>query len=209
MSIPIAFAFDFAKVIADKDTGFVPGNFARSGASPCSTNVEFDELDFDLIYHDGALSQDVMREVHNWRMSEVVVKGALSLVNLSCVVCRTIHEERTLRYFLGNIHPPRTIVEQRGSIFMRRGIFIDEIYWLSSVLYLKFHGPTGFTKEKYSVAISCRDGNIERTKNYSLEPGKYRFPDLHASKNAVWRIEIEGCIAYHAAAPATSGLVTA
>jgi hypothetical protein len=157
MSIPIAFAFDFQKVAAMSKSGFVPGNFAKSSAAPHFGDTEFDELNFDLIYHDAALSQDKIAEVHNWRMSEVVVEDNLPLSYLSYIVCRTPHEERTLRYALGGRDAPNMVVEQKGSIFMRRGIFADEIYWANDLFHMRFHGPTGFTKDRYEIRIICWD----------------------------------------------------
>jgi hypothetical protein len=208
MSIPIAFAFDFKKVITLANCGFVPGNFAKTGAAPLSSDAEFDEMQFELVYHDSALTQEKMAEVHNWRMSEAVVSGILPLSYLSYVICRTIHEERTLRHALGSFPSPKTIVEQRGSIFMRRGIFIDEIYWASDLLNIRFHGPTGFTKNSYNVKVTCWDKGIQRDGNFALAPGGYRFPSIPATKDAIWKIEIEDCLAYFAPLPSTSGLVT-
>jgi hypothetical protein len=208
MSIPIAFAFDFKKIITLSNCGFVPGNFAKTGAAPLSGDVEFDKMQFELIYHDSALPQEKMAEVHNWRMSEAVVSGTLSLSDLSYVICRTIHEERTLRHSLGAKAAPKIIVEQKGSIFMRRGMFIDEIYWASDLLNIRFHGPTGFTKEAYEVKVTCWDNNKMREGNFSLAPGGYRFPSIPASKDAIWKIEIEDCLVHFAPIPSTSGLVT-
>ena len=72
---------------------------------------------------------------------------------------------------------------------------------------MSFHAPTGFTKEKYSIRITCTDLSVTRERAYMAAAGKYRFPDLQASKDAVWRIELEGCVVYHAPIPSTSGLV--
>jgi hypothetical protein len=207
MSIPIAFAFDFQKVITQSTAHFVPGNFAKTGAAPLIGDAEFDKMPFDLIYHDSPLTVDEKTEVQNWRMSEVVVSETLSLSNLSCVVCRTTHDERTFRHALGKYCIP-VIVEQKGSIFMKWGMFIDEIYWASNLLHLKFHGPTVHPQERYSVRVFCWDGDAPpREGQFELTPGTYRFPSLPASKNAIWRIELEGCVAYHAQIPSVSGLV--
>lgn len=209
MSIPIAFAFDFVKVITAAESAFVPGNFAKTGAAPQTNDHEFDNLQFESIYHDSALSADKRIEVHNWRMSEVVVKRMLSLSNLTYIICRTVHEERTLRHALGAIKTPRIIVEQKGSIFMRFGMFIDEIYWASNMLHMKFHGPTYATKETYAIKVICRDAGSIRERTYNLAPDTYHFPGLKASKEATWRIEFEGCAVYDAPVPSASGLVVA
>jgi len=209
MAIPIAFAFDFVKVMTGADCGFVSGNFARTNAALYTADRDFDNLQFDLIYHDAALTQEKGNEVRNWRMSEVVVKRELALSSLSCVICRTIHEERTLRYALKDTIAPRIIVEQRGSIFMRRGMFIDEIYWFSGMLHIKFHGPTDYTKDRYSVKVTCRDGRSKDARNYMLQPGNYHFADLRASADAIWKIELESCVAYEGSVPSRTGLVVA
>jgi hypothetical protein len=208
MSVPIAFAFDFNRLITSPGVGFVPGNFAKTGTAPLSGGTEFDKMDFELIYHDAPLSQDKMAEVHNWRMSEVVVYGKLSLTTLSCVICRTTHDARTLRYALGIHAVPKIIVEQRGSIFMRRSMYIDEIYWASNFMHMQFHGPAGFTKEHYSLTVNYQDGSASKEGRFTVKPGvKYRFSSLPASKDAIWRIDLEGCIVYHAKIPSASGLV--
>jgi hypothetical protein len=208
MSIPIAFAFDFPQVMTLQESSFVPGNFAKTGAAQLNGDAEFDKLPFDLIYHDAPLVPDRMAEVHNWRMSEVVVANSLSLSHLSCVICRTTHEERTLRYLLGTKVPPKIMVEQRGSVFMRQAMFIDEIYWADDFLHLQFHGPAKYPKQQYSLAVSYFDQGATKDGRFLAEAGvKYRFPTLPASRDAVWRVELEGCIAYHAQVPSVSGLV--
>jgi hypothetical protein len=132
-------------------------------------------MPFELVYHDSALPQEKIAEVHNWRISEAVVSEALPLSNLSYVICRSTHEERTLRYALGSYAAPKIIVEQKGSIFMRRGMFIDEIYWASNLLNLQFHAPTGFTKENYKLKVTCWDNQQKRRSFLSISR-KISFP---------------------------------
>jgi hypothetical protein len=210
MSIPIAFAFDLTAVLADDASAFVPGNFAKTGAAPLVGDDEFDKLPFSEIYHDGGLPPDKVTEVNTWRMSEVVVPDALGLENLSFVICRTIHEERTLRHLLASLPKfalPKIIVEQKESIFMRRGIFIDEIYWQNGVLHFLFHHPISSPQSDYEVHVEYTDQGAKKEQTAKLAPGRYQFPGLPASADAVWRIEIEGCIVYHAKAPALAGVV--
>jgi hypothetical protein len=77
---------------------------------------------------------------------------------------------------LGKTPAPKLIVEQKGSIFMRRGMFIDEIYWASNLLHMRFHGPTDFTKDKYAIKVCCWDNGSSREATFLLAPGRYRFP---------------------------------
>jgi ssDNA thymidine ADP-ribosyltransferase DarT-like protein len=136
MSIPIAFAFDLQKVITLPTSSFVPGNFAKTATAPLTGDAAFDTMPFELIYHDSPLSQDRKAEVHNWRMSEVVVSDELSLSNLSFVICRTTHEERSLRYVIGNSSVPRIVVEQKGaSLYEKRYVHRRNIlvFWRVAV----------------------------------------------------------------------------
>jgi hypothetical protein len=50
-------------------------------------------------------------------------------------------------------------------------------------------------------------GAPPRVGYFELAPGSYRFPSLPASDKAIWRIEIEDCVVYHAPIPSMSGLV--
>jgi hypothetical protein len=197
MSIPIAFAFDFAKVMTLDESAFLYGNFARADATPLHGDKAFDTLDFDLIYHDGPLPAAAVGDINNKRMSEVVVKGGLDLAHLSRVVCRTQHELRTLEHLLNEagVESPELLVEQRRSVFMRMGIFLDELYAEEGDLLFKFHAPIKSPRPKYDLKITKE--NQAWVREYSLEPDKrWRIRSAGADAETVWRIEIEGCAAY-------------
>lgn len=208
MSIPIAFAFDLVKILSASTSQFVAGNFAKGSATAQTGDANFDLLDFDLIYHDAAPPAERMAEIHNWRMSEVVVADSLPLTNLSYVICRTIHEERTLRHAIKGLAAPSIIVEQKGSIFMRRGIFLDEVYWSDDMLHISFHHPTSAAKATYQTRVTREDANGTKSETYQLEPKRYRFPALKGTRDAIWTVEIEDCLVYRASAPSASGVIT-
>ena len=93
---------------------------------------------------------------------------------------------------------------------MRRGIFIDEIYWSDGMMHLKFHGPTDFTRDNYKLNVTLSDRGVVNGGSYSVKPWvTYRFGGLRTSANAIWRIELEECLAYYGPIPSTSGLVVA
>jgi hypothetical protein len=130
-------------------------------------------------------------------MSEVVVHEALDLSLLSRIVCRTSHELRTFEHLLEElgVAPPKIIIEQRGSIFMRMGIFLDEVYALDGDFYFKFHAPTKSPQPEYKVRISKVGEGWERI--YSLRAEQlWRIQKASAMPDTVWRIEVEGCLAY-------------
>ena len=160
------------------------------------------------VIHDSPLREDNKEEILNCRMSEVVVKKCVDLGFLSRIICRTVHEERTLRRTLGDPNEKRIVVEQKGAVFMRRGIFVDEIYWKDNLLYIAFHGPMDSRQETYELRITCLDKAIARQKVYNVGPGRYKCVGLEASKDANWRVEIERCLVYDFVAPSVSGLVS-
>jgi len=173
----------------------VYGNFAKTLAAPQTGDSAFDRLDFNLIYHDGALAGSAKEEVNNIRMSEVVVRDQLDLQQLAYVVCRTQHEARSLEYVLHKegIDTSNVIVEQHGSVFMRKGIFLDEIYTMDGELFFKFHAPVKAAREKYDVRIT-KIGHW--TRSFSLEATKWRISDADSRPDTVWQVDIEGCLAY-------------
>lgn len=137
-----------------------------------------------------------MQTIHDARMAEVVVEPELPLhPHALAVVCRTIHEERMLRYLLRDIDVSRVrfVVEKGGSIFFRRGMYLTELYTIDGVLYFEFTAPNTAWREKYSVRVQCGDRSISA----NLAAKRWRIPQIvNFDPHAEWRIEIEGCLAY-------------
>lgn len=209
MAIPIAFAFKFVPVMCLEECFFVDGNFAKNRAAPLSGDENFDKLDFEVIYHDSPFSADQMQHYQNARMSEVVVRDRLSLEFLDAVICRTIHEERTLRHrlALAGLLPPPIRVEQRGSVFMRKGILIDEVYMKERLLHFRFREPVSGVQDDYEVEVACLSS--QKVNNFRLKAGGYRVRQILADDpNAIWRITIEGCVAYEGPVPKDVNVVS-
>lgn len=206
MSIPVMLAFDSASVLSLPESMFVPGNFAGTSKQPLSGDTHFGQLNFSQIYHDSPVSRDEMQEIHDARMSEIVIPYRLSLSHLVAVVTRTIHEERYLRSLLG----PRAAdypfaVEKHGSIFFRRGIFIREIYTKDGELHFDFTSPHHGTKPAYEVVVSSGEQSVQ----YELAARRWRIPAISRRKDpaAVWRVEIEGCVAYEGVVPSAGPIL--
>jgi hypothetical protein len=206
MSVPVMFIFDFISVMVMENSFFVSGNFASLAAVPQQGDKNFDRLNFNHIYHDSNVSQDMMQTIHDARMAEVVVSSSLSLSHLRAVVCRTVHEESMLRYMLRgtNLSGYRFVVEKGGSVFFRRGIYITEIYTLNGNLHFTFTSPSVAPKVKYQVVVACQNARF----NFDLEPKRWRVPQItNHDPDAVWRVEIEGCLAYEGPVPASIPIV--
>jgi hypothetical protein len=206
MSIPVMLAFDAASVLALPESMFVPGNFAGTNRQPLSGDAAFDDLNFGQIYHESPISRDEMHAIQDARMSEVVVGKSLDLKHLVAVVTRTIHEERYLRSLLGpTVAGYRFAVEKHGSVFFRRAMFIREIYTQDGELHFEFKAPHYGTKAGYEVVVSCGDQRF----GYELAAGRWRIAAISRGDDpaAVWRIEIEGCVAYEDVVPPAGPVV--
>jgi hypothetical protein len=197
--------FDLVSVLTMPQTCFVVGNFANSNQALHSTDAEFEEVDFNKVYHASGSGGD-MQEIRNLRMSEVVVPERLHLHSLRQVLCRTIHEERYLRWLLGpGVWNFNIIVETSGSIFFREGMFVGELYTQAGELHLQFNSPVKAPQESYEIFVSCGP----RRMRYDLKPSQWRILDpINRDPSAVWRVEIEGCTAYEGPVP-TAGPVLA
>ena len=139
MSIPVMLVFDLERVLTSAGAFFLPSNFAHAGAQPLNGDNAFAQLPFAKIYHDSSLptSPATRAEILDARMAEVVFDRPLPVDLLTTVVCRTSHELETLKSFVpaGAVARPM-VVEQNGSIFMRREIYVDEIYTKAGHIYL-------------------------------------------------------------------------
>lgn len=200
MSIPVMFVFDFVSVMTCTNSYFVSGNFASQALCPQQGDTNFDQLNFDYIYHDSPVPNDLKATIHDARMAEALIEGALSLQTLKAVVCRTIYEERMLRRLTSNVDVSniRFSVEKAGSIFFRRGIYISELYTQDGVLHFDFAAPLIGRKETYAVTVQCGAQRNE----YELKPQRWRIPAIvNPNPSAIWRVEIEGCLAFEG--PAT------
>jgi len=205
MAIPVVFVFDFTSVMTRPGTYFLPENFALAGSEPLDGDGNFDALDFDIVYHDGSTTDENREEIHRARMAEVVIHDELPLDSLQYVVCRTIHEERTLRHLIVDlINTPRIVVERHGGVFFRKGMFVDEIHAKTDIIRMRFRGPVKFSQHDYAVSVySSRHAWSGR-----LAPGAWRFNSLLADDpDEVWTIEIEGCVAYRAPVPRQDDIV--
>jgi hypothetical protein len=209
MSIPVTFCFRFAEVITLGHAFFVDGNFAKTAAALGSGDDAFRLLNFEKIYHDSSVPPNQMTEIQNARMSEVAVLQELPLSFLECIVCRSIHDERTLRYLStkAGVEIPNVEIDHVSAIFMNKAIYITEISLRDGVLYFSFSSPRFGAQADYQIGIERVDGGLQR--EFRLAPGSYYVPGMRTTNvDSVWRIKIEGCLAYEGAVPAAAGLVT-
>jgi hypothetical protein len=206
MSVPVMLVFDLERVLTSAGAFFLPSNFAHAGAHPLDGDNAFAQLPFAKIYHDSSLptSPSARAEILDARMAEVVFDRPLPLDLLSAVVCRTSHELEMLKTFIpAGTAQRHMVVEQNGSIFMRREIYVDEIYTKDGNIYLSLTNWSGGDPK-----VTYRLSSVERTIQGELAAKKVYFTGFEiANPDTVWTLEIEGCLAFRGRIPSASGIV--
>jgi len=205
MSIPVMFAFDLEKVLTWRHAYFLAGNFARAAAAPQTGDVAFRALDFAKIYHDGPTTAENRVEIHDARMAEVVADHAIPVSMAKSVICRTPHELATLKAGLGKrLGKPPIVVEKQNSLFMRRQIYISEIFCERGHIHISITTSV----HAGSAPVSYRIYSSESEQSGFLPSSRVRFNGFKAvDPNTVWTVELEGCVAYRAPIPWSDQLV--
>jgi hypothetical protein len=205
MSMPVMLVFDFKSVLTLNEAGFLAGNFAHLGQEVLRSNDAFDRLNFAHIYHDSGTSGELGATIREARMSEVVVREALSTAHLSAVVCRTAHDLASLKHLLaGHSVGAPMLVEGETAIFQKKGIYIRELYSDHGAIHLTLAAPESGGMQGVLVRLT----SSENTWRAHVDTTRFVAEDLVAlSRDTTWTIEIEGCLAYRAPIPWTSGVV--
>lgn len=93
-------------------------------------------------------------------------------------------------------------VEQNGSMFMRKEIYLDEIYTKDG------HIHVGLTNFGLGPNVAYRLSSAERTEDGQITARRSYFSTFTvANPNTIWTLEIEGCLAYRGRIPSASGVV--
>ena len=203
MSVPIMLAFDSVSVLTREDVGFAIGKLAHAYAEPEFGEAYFDTIPFDDVYHDHA-PQSRGDEIRNLRMSEVVCKGQLPLEHmLGRIVCRTAYDRATLLYLLGDqadVFRAITAVEQiHGSVFLHKGIYLSKLNFEQDALSFRLHSPAR-PPSCGSFQICIRQQAAARVYKAEFQQEclqlEMRVVGFDSDPQAIWRIEIEGVLAY-------------
>lgn len=97
-AVPVFLLLDIRKLLSHPACLFTETSLAASGpVSLYSTPEEFNQLPFDKIYHDKALSTDEKRLIIGHRHAEIIIANSVSLDDyLKKIVVRTPAEKETL-----------------------------------------------------------------------------------------------------------------
>ena len=97
---PVYLLFDIDSVICQADSLFSFGSLARAGVEVYSSAPHFEQLPFDLVYHDARFAREERDDIIFHRHAEVIVPDRISLDSLRWILCRSTAEFETLRDLL-------------------------------------------------------------------------------------------------------------
>ena len=205
MSVPVMLAFDAESVLSLEGTGFSVGMLSKRRDIGFDESA-FEEIPFNLVYHDTIPAKEDSKRINDHRMAEVVVPAALPLEpHLKRIICRTTLDKRTLLHLLGpdgSRFRERIVVEQvRSSIFLHKGIYLTSINVGPKAL-LGFHLPS---KQPASGAIEVEiaqmDGDRELVRHvYEVrsDQSDIRFGEFEPRPEARWQVLVEKVLAFDA-----------
>ena len=210
---PVYLVFDLESVICMPEARFSAGDPSVVKKTFATSNA-FDELPFEMIYHDGAPKAAEKDEVLQSRRAQVQVPGPLTLEALQLIWCRSEAEAETLRALLPD-HVRRQWGEQVTaradfSLFHRRAAYVELVQLKSHLARISFHagnGDTGFSL-RAEVEDAARQIRIWTEDVELVEPITLKLlPDAAPEQPYTLRLYIDELLAYTGRFVPSDGLV--
>lgn len=100
---PVYLLFDLESIICRADSLFSYGSLARPDVAIYTTGAEFEQLPFDLVYHDSRFEKEERDDIIFHRHAEVIVPEKINLESLRWIWCRSVAEFETLHRLLSPV----------------------------------------------------------------------------------------------------------
>jgi hypothetical protein len=207
----VTFLFRFEDAISRPGVRFSAGNPQRYLQNPLLHSVsEFDSLDFEAIYHDGALGADRQEYVKDCRQAEVLVPDGLPLNEaLAAIIFRTKWDLETFRALCAEARvacPYRLGIEQvQLSAYMRWGMYINDMTFDGRALTLQFHRPARNLPADNMYKLGIRQSTGAHCMAFSdrVEIPSWRLTvaGFRSDDRAVWNIDLEDTLAFYGPIP--------
>jgi hypothetical protein len=128
---PVYLLFDLESVICRANSLFSFGSLARAGVEVYASAAHFEQLPFDLVYHDSRFAKEERDDIIFHRHAEVIVPDRIDLNSLRWILCRSTAEFETLRTLL-----PAEVWAQLGdkigtrtdfNLFNREWVYVNRV----------------------------------------------------------------------------------
>jgi hypothetical protein len=179
---------------------FSDGNMQSGVTALFSTDEEFRNLPFEMIYHVGPV--EVGSDITRCRCAEVLVPDELILDDrLQAVLCRSPAERATLLHMLGdaaeNWSPIIRVYTEPG-IFENRYAYVDSVAVAREGVRLTMHPRLDAQPVRVDIAISSRDRGVELKYFHAAAPAGHAVMCTVQLQNGEYlvQISVDGCLAY-------------
>ncbi len=142
--VPVYLLFDSASLLCRFGTLFADGNFA-AGATPQSSAKSFEQIPFELVYHDSRFEASERDKIVYHRHAEVLVPQRLDLDTLRFVWCRSQAEYETLLYLLPPMARSRWLQRigvSDSNLFFKHWSFVESVVLNSAQVRFNFNAST-------------------------------------------------------------------
>ncbi len=202
----VIFVFMSATILSQEGVEFSDGNMQSRITCKGSTDQEFQELPFKLIYHEGVFDPHTPagQEIIRCRCAEVLVPSPMPLKgNLQAVLCRSPAERVTLLHLLGgadNSWSKRIRVFAAPGLFENIYSFVDTVDASDESIRFKLHPRRDGADVKVEGWIfSENDVEILRFGPVDLSSSTpWRVDHSLQSGLYITRVHLENCLAYEA-----------
>lgn len=130
-AMPVYLLFDLEEVICRADSLFSFGSLARPNVEVYASAQRFEQLPFDLVYHDSRFTREERDDIIFHRHAEVIVRDRIDLHSLRWILCRSAAEFETLRDLLpGDVWArwrDRIGVRSDYNLFNREWVYVDRV----------------------------------------------------------------------------------
>lgn len=141
------------------DSEFSDGNMAKTGVRYGGDQDLFEQIPFDLVFHNSGFSQADRERIVFHRHAEVLVPNSLPLIPcLGFIACRTAAERQTFLHLLPA--ESREFWESKViivlNLFERRWTFVEEVVEVDDTITFRFN-PNTTTPGPFQVRFEYQE----------------------------------------------------
>ena len=167
--VPVYLLFDAISVLSEAESLFTHGNLASSHTMPTKSIASFQQIPFELVYHDTWFDPAEQASIVYHRNAEVLVPKRLGLEAVQMIRCRSQAEYETLLHLL----PPGTLtrwvdkigVQPSLHLFHNQWTFVERVEMSAEQLLFRFNKGTR-TPGPFDVRVEITELPTTRPKRY-------------------------------------------
>jgi hypothetical protein len=145
--IPVYFCLDSMDVLSRDETEFSNGNMGKNGVLHGNSLEFFQNIPFNLVFHEGPFKQEEKETIINHRHAEVLLPNQISIESpLKHIYCRTIAERNSLINLLPN---PINIkwankikIADFPGFYNKKWTFVEEVVTVEDRVIFRFNPDT-------------------------------------------------------------------